>query len=67
MENVDFENVLPMLVLFSLSHLDSLGVIKKSTAKKFITERLIVSTKIGKKHYISRNEILRFLNENTNR
>ena len=66
MERVDFENELPQQVLFSLTNLHDMGVLNKSTAKKFISEKLIVSTRIGKKHYISRNEVLRFLDESTN-
>lgn len=67
MQKVNFEKELPEQILFSLTNLDDIGVLKRTTAKKFIADGLIISTRIGKKHYISRSEILRFLDENTNK
>lgn len=64
MEN-EFEEIIPLQVLFSLTELQNMSILRRTTAKKFISDGILCSTRIGKKHYISRFEIIKFLSSNT--
>lgn len=56
---------LPDLFMFPLIELQNKGVLKVSMAKKLLSLGLIESVKIGSKHFITKEEILRYLVENT--
>jgi hypothetical protein len=60
-----YEDNLPNQFMFPLTELQSIGVLKISMAKKLLSLGLIESVKIGSKHFITKEEILRYLVENT--
>ncbi len=59
------EELIPKRISFSLKELESLGFMKVSTAKKLIKENKLKSFKVGVKHFILREEVLRYIDENS--
>ena len=59
------EELIPKRISFSLKELESLGFMKVSTAKKLIKENKLKSFKVGVKHSILREEVLRYIDENS--
>lgn len=63
--NTNYDELIPKKVLFSIKEISDFGIIKSDMCKKLILNRQIEITKIGKKNYISRSEIIRYLVDNT--
>ena len=61
----NYEKLLPQGVLFNLQQVEDMQIIKKDMAKKLIYNREIEIVKIGNKLHISRDILIRFLEENT--
>jgi len=61
---MNFENLIPNKILFSLKELQSLGLLKVSTAKKLINQGDIVAHRVGVKLFISRIELNRYFTNN---
>lgn len=65
MHLTDYNEIIPDGVLFPLSEIEDMKLLKVSTAKKLIYAGTIECVKIGKKIHISRTELIRFLEERT--
>lgn len=63
--NISYDTLIPKKVLFSIKEIEELGIIKSDMCKKLILNRKIEVTKLGNKNFISRSEIIRFLESNT--
>lgn len=63
----DYEQLIPNKVLFPLSEIQDIGILKTSTAKKMITKGLLEVVRIGNKQHISRSELIRYLENNTSK
>ncbi|MDN5128048.1 DNA-binding protein [Aliarcobacter butzleri] len=63
--NVNYNSLLPSKILFSLKEIEDLGVIKTDMAKKLVYSSFLEVVKIGNKIHISREELIRYLKENT--
>lgn len=63
--NVNYDLLLPNKILFSLKEIEDLGAIKTDMAKKLIYSGFLEVVKIGNKIHISREELIRYLKENT--
>ncbi|MCT7627045.1 helix-turn-helix domain-containing protein [Aliarcobacter butzleri] len=63
--NVNYNSLLPNKILFSLKEIEDLGAIKTDMAKKLIYSGFLEVVKIGNKIHISREELIRYLKENT--
>lgn len=61
LENYELEDVIPKVILFNLSQMQNLGIIKEDMARKLIRNREIESIKIGNKHHVPRYELVRYL------
>ena len=61
----NFNNLIPQSILFNLKQIENLGILKISMAKKLILNGELEIVKIGKKIHISRDELIRFLEDNT--
>ena len=60
-----YDKLIPERVLFPLSEVQDLGILRISTAKKMIEKGLIEVVRIGNKLHISRAELIRYLEDNT--
>ncbi len=60
-----FEELIPQKVLFSIKEISDLGIIKSDMCKKLIYNREIEVIKLGNKNFISRSELIRYLNDRT--
>ncbi len=58
------EELLPRRISFSLKELDELGFIKVTTAKKLIKLKKLRSFKVGVKHFILRDDVLNYIEDN---
>ena len=63
--STNYDVLIPKKVLFSIKEMEELGIVKSDMCKKLILNRKIEVTKLGNKNFISRSEILRFLELNT--
>ena len=63
--NVNYDLLLPSKILFSLKEIEDLGVIKTDKSKKLVYSGFLEVVKIGNKIHISREELIRYLKENT--
>lgn len=63
--STDFEELIPKKVLFSIKEIADLGIIKSDLCKKLIYNRQIEVVKLGNKNFISRVELIRYLQVNT--
>ena len=61
----NFENLIPKKVLFSIKEIDNLGIIKSDMCKKLIYNRKIEVVKLGSKNFLSRTELIRYLESRT--
>lgn len=61
----NFEELIPQKVLFSIKEIAELGIIKSDLCKKLIYNREIEVIKLGNKNFISRAELIRYLQANT--
>lgn len=61
----NFEELIPQKVLFSIKEISDLGIIKSDLCKKLIYNREIEVIKLGNKNFISRAELIRYLQANT--
>jgi len=61
----NFEEIIPKKVLFSIKEISDLGIIKSDLCKKLIFNRKIEVIKLGNKNFISRAELIRYLQVNT--
>ena len=61
----NFEELIPQKVLFSIKEIADLGIIKSDLCKKLIFNRKIEVIKLGNKNFISRAELIRYLQVNT--
>lgn len=59
------EELLPNRISFSLKELDERGFIKVSTAKKLIKKQKLKAFKVGVKHFILREDVLKYIVNNT--
>lgn len=65
MNTTNYNDIIPDGVLFSLSEVQDMKLLKISTAKKMIDKGLIEIVKIGNKIHISRIELVRYLENQT--
>ncbi len=63
--NTNYDELIPEKILFSIKEINDLGIIKSDMCKKLIFHRQIEIIKIGNRNYISRSEIIRYLEDNT--
>ncbi len=63
--STSYDALIPKKVLFSIKEMEELGIVKSDMCKKLILNRKIEVTKLGNKNFISRSEIIRFLESNT--
>lgn len=63
--NTNYDDLIPKKVLFSIKEINDLGIIKSDMCKKLIYKKEIEVVKIGKKNFISRSEIIKYLEFNT--
>lgn len=63
--HTNFEDLIPQKVLFSIKEIAELGIIKSDMCKKLIYNREIEIVKLGSKNFISRTELIRYLQTNT--
>lgn len=59
--NTNYDDLIPKQVLFSIKEINDLGIIKSDMCKKLIYKKEIEVVKIGKKNFISRQELIRYL------
>jgi hypothetical protein len=52
-------------LMYPLRELNEKGIFKISTAKKLIANGQLESIKVGSKHFVTRDEIIRYMIENT--
>ena len=60
-----YDMLIPQGVIFNLKEIEDMKILKVDMAKKLIYNNELEVVKIGSKIHISRNEIIRFLIENT--
>ena len=63
--STNFEELIPKKVLFSIKEIADLGIIKSDMCKKLIYNRKIEIIKLGSKNFVSRTELIRYLQANT--
>lgn len=63
--STNYEELIPKQVLFSIREVNDLCIIKIDMCKKLIYNREIEVVKLGKKNFISRTELIRYLRDNT--
>ncbi len=63
--HTNFQDLIPQRVLFSIKEIADLGIIKSDLCKKLILNRKIEVIKLGNKNFISRVELIRYLQVNT--
>ncbi len=56
-----FEELIPQKVLFSIKEISDLGIIKSDMCKKLIYNRKIEIVKLGNKNFVSKTELIRYL------
>lgn len=61
----NYEDLIPKQILFSIKEINNLGIIKSDMCKKLIYNREIEVIKLGNKNFISRAELIRYLQTNT--
>ncbi|WP_375722910.1 DNA-binding protein [Arcobacter sp. KX21116] len=63
--STNYDELIPNKVLFSIKEINDLGIIKSAMCKKLLYNRDIEVVKLGKKNFISRTELIRYLESNT--
>ena len=61
----NYEDLIPKQILFSIKEINDLGIIKSDMCKKLIYNREIEVIKLGNKNFISRAELIRYLQTHT--
>ena len=64
MYTVNFDELIPNGILFSIKDIDNLGIIKSDMMKKLIYNRAITVVKIGSKNFIARETLISYLSDN---
>jgi hypothetical protein len=64
-KEVKMEELLPKRISFSLRELEELGFLKVPTAKKLIKQKKLKSFKVGSKNYVTRDEVLDYVERNS--
>ena len=62
---INFQDLIPQKVLFSIKEISDLGIIKNDMCKKLIYNRKIEVVKLGTKNFIARVELIRYLKSRT--
>jgi hypothetical protein len=60
-----YDMLIPQGVIFNLKEIEEMKILKIDMAKKLIYNNELEVVKIGSKIHISRNELIRFLVDNT--
>jgi hypothetical protein len=63
--NTNYDELIPNKVLLSIKEIDDLGIIKSDMCRKLLYNREIEVVKLGKKNFIPRTELIRYLEDNT--
>ena len=63
--NINYNDLILQGILFSIRQINDMQLIKSDMLKKLIYNRNIEVVKIGKKNFIPRPEIIRYLEKNT--
>lgn len=63
--STNYDELIPNKVLFSIKEINDLGIIKSDMCRKLLYNREIEVVKLGKKNFISRTELIRYLESNT--
>ncbi len=61
----DFEELVPYGVMFNLREIEKMKIIKVSMAKKLIMKGKLEAIKIGNKIHVSRNCLIKYLEDNS--
>ncbi len=61
----NFEKLIPAGLLFNLAQIQNMDLIQVPMTKKLITQGKLEVTRIGTKLHVSREELIRYLEENT--
>jgi len=61
----DYKNIIPNKVLFNLREVENIGILKIDMAKKLIVNGEIEAVRIGNKLHISRDVLIKYLEDNT--
>lgn len=62
---INFEELIPTGVLFSIKDINNMGIIKSDMLRKLIYNRAITVVKLGSKNFIARNTLIDYLEANT--
>ncbi|MCW8895003.1 DNA-binding protein [Sulfurimonas sp.] len=65
MKLINFEELIPSGVLFSIKDINNMGIIKSDMLRKLIYNRAITVVKIGSKNFIARDTLISYLEANT--
>ena len=65
MNIINFEELIPTGVLFSIKDINNMGIIKSDMLRKLIYNRAITVVKLGSKNFIARNILIDYLEANT--
>ena len=65
MQEINFEELIPEGVLFSIKDIHNMGIIKSDMLRKLIYKHLITVVKLGSKNFIARSTLITYLEENT--
>jgi len=63
--NTNYDELLPKKILLSIKDLDFYGILKSDMCKKLILQKKLEIVKIGSKNFISRSEVIRYLEAHT--
>jgi len=63
--NTNFDELLPVGILFSIRDIHEMGLIKSDLLKKLIYNQNIEVTKLASKNFISRTALISYLESNT--
>ena len=65
MKLINFEELIPSGVLFSIKDINNMGIIKSDMLRKLIYNRAITVVKLGTKNFIARDTLISYLEDNT--
>ena len=65
MKTINFEELIPKGVLFSIKDISNMGIIKSDMLRKLIYNRAITVVKLGSKNFIARDTLITYLESNT--
>jgi len=61
---INFEELIPKGILFSIKDIDTMGIIKSDMLRKLIYNRAITVVKQGAKNFIARSTLIEYLEAN---